>query len=68
MLAPGSQAFYAALYSFAEGSGFTEKYGARLKFISGKEPYLQYRSKETDELNDILELVSHILQFYHCKK
>ena len=68
MLAPGSQAFYAALYSFAEGSGFTEKYGARLKFISGKEPYLQYRSEETGQLNDILGLVSHILQFYHCKK
>ncbi len=68
MLDPGSRAFYATIHGFAKGSGFTEKYGNRLKFVSGKEPYLLYQTGEKSELSDILELVSHILQFYHCKK
>jgi len=68
MLDSGSKAFYATIHSFAKGSGFTEKYGNRLKFISGKESYLLYKTGETSDLNEILDLVSHILQFYHCKK
>ena len=68
MIDSSSKAFYATIHSFAKGSGFTEKYGSRIKFVSGKEPYLLYKTEKMSELGDIMGLVSQISQFYHCKK
>ncbi len=63
-----NRAFYATIHSFAKGTGFTEKYKNKFSFISAKEPYLLYKTGTEPDLNDILGFVSHILQFYHCKK
>lgn len=62
-----SKAFYATIHSFAKGSGFTEKYGSKVSFMAGKEPYLLYKTGEKCELSDILEFISRISQFYRCK-
>lgn len=67
MVMPKSQGFYAAINKLAKGTEFIEKYGSRIKFMQGKEPYLLYRTNDGENLNDVLLLVSHILQFYHCK-
>lgn len=68
MVTSDSKAFYAIIKNMASGTDFMAKYGARIKFIPSDEPYLSYKLKGKDSLDEILCFVSDIFKFYHCKK
>ena len=68
MVTSDSKAFYAIIKSMAGGTDFMAKYGSRIKFISSDEPYLSYKLKGKESLDEILCFVSDIFKFYHCKK
>ena len=68
MVTSDSKAFYAIIKNMANGTDFMAKYGARIKFIPSDEPYLSYKLKGKDSLDEILCFVSDIFKFYHCKK
>lgn len=62
------KAFYATMHNFINDMNFIKEYGNRVKFMPFKEPYLVFKCKTDNKINEIIAFLEGILKFYHCQK